>query len=105
MAFILIGDDAQEVIGMSDRIIVFRGGRIAAESNRASFDREVILLAAAHAARDPGKTDPQQGGLTRSTMAPSAGDSRGLIRRLLRIPELVLVLALLIIGGAVTMRE
>jgi rhamnose transport system ATP-binding protein len=107
MAVILIGDDAQEVIGMSDRIIVFRGGRIAAESNRAAFDREVILLAAAHAARDPGRTDPQQGELTRSTeaMAPSAGDSRGLIGRLLRIPELVLVLALLIIGGAVTMRE
>ena len=107
MAVILIGDDAQEVIGMSDRIIVFRGGRIAAESNRASFDREVILLAAAHAARDPGKTDPQQGELTRSTeaMVPSAGDSRGILARLLRIPELVLVLALLIIGGAVTMRE
>ena len=107
MAVILIGDDAQEVIGMSDRIIVFRGGRIAAESNRASFDREVILLAAAHAARDPGKTDPQQGELTRSTeaMVPSAGDSRGILGRLLRIPELVLVLALLIIGGAVTMRE
>ena len=31
MAVILISDDAQEVIGMSDRIIVFRGGRIAAE--------------------------------------------------------------------------
>ena len=52
MAVILISDDAQEVIGMADRIIVFRGGRIAAESHRASFDREVILLAAAHAARD-----------------------------------------------------
>jgi rhamnose transport system ATP-binding protein len=107
MAVILIGDDAQEVIGMSDRIIVFRGGRIAAEANRASFDREAILLAAAQAARAPDKTDPQQGGLTRSTvaMAPSAGRSRGLIGRLLRIPELVLVLALLIIGGAVTVRE
>ena len=53
MAVILISDDAQEVIGMADRIIVFRGGRIAAESVRASFDREAILLAAAHAAREP----------------------------------------------------
>jgi rhamnose transport system ATP-binding protein len=108
MAVILIGDDAQEVIGMSDRIIVFRGGRIAAESNRASFDREAILLAAAHTARDQDKTDfQQQGGLVRptETMAPRAGRSRGVIGRLLRIPELVLVLALLIIGGAVTMRE
>ncbi len=33
MAVILISDDAQEVIGMADRIIVFRGGRIAAESH------------------------------------------------------------------------
>jgi rhamnose transport system permease protein len=108
MAVILIGDDAQEVIGMSDRIIVFRGGRIAAESNRASFDREAFLLAAAHTPRDQDKTDFQhQGELTRSTetMAPRAGRSRGLIGCLLRIPELVLVLALLIIGGGVTMRE
>jgi rhamnose transport system ATP-binding protein len=107
MAVILIGDDAQEVIGMSDRIIVFRGGRIAAESNRASFDREAILLAAAHTARDDVETELRQGGLTRSTeaMAPRAGGSRGLIGRLLQIPELVLVLALLIIGGLVTMRE
>ena len=52
IAVILISDDAQEVIGMADRIIVFRGGRVAAEAVRASFDREAILLAAAHAARD-----------------------------------------------------
>jgi rhamnose transport system ATP-binding protein len=107
MAVILISDDAQEVIGMSDRIVVFRGGRIAGESDRASFDREAILLAAAQAARDDGKTDSQQCGSTRSmeTIAPSGGRSRGVIGRLLRVPELVLVLALLIIGGAVTMRE
>jgi rhamnose transport system ATP-binding protein len=107
MAVILISDDAQEVIGLSDRIVVFRGGRIAGESDRASFDREAILLAAAQAARDDGKTDSQQCGSTRSmeTIAPSGGRSRGVIGRLLRVPELVLVLALLIIGGAVTMRE
>jgi rhamnose transport system ATP-binding protein len=107
MAVILISDDAQEVIGMSDRIIVFRGGRIAAESDRVSFDREAILLAAAQAARDEDKSDLQQGGLPRSaeTKPPSASRSRGLVGRLLRAPELVLVLALLIIGGAVTMRE
>jgi ribose/xylose/arabinose/galactoside ABC-type transport system permease subunit/ABC-type multidrug transport system ATPase subunit len=107
MAVILISDDAQEVIGMADRIIVFRGGRIAAEANRASFDREAILLAAAHAARDEAQSDLQRIGLTRSTetTASSASRSRGLIGRLMRIPELLLVLALLIIGGAVTLRE
>ena len=52
MAIILIGDDAEEVIAMADRILVFRSGRIAAEFARASFDRAAILLAAAHVARD-----------------------------------------------------
>jgi rhamnose transport system ATP-binding protein len=52
MAIILIGDDAEEVMAMADRILVFRNGRIAAEFARASFDREAILLAAAHVARN-----------------------------------------------------
>jgi len=52
MAIILIGDDAEEVLAMADRILVFRNGRIAAEFARAGFDREAILLAAAHVARN-----------------------------------------------------
>ena len=48
IAIILIGDDAEEVMAMADRILVFRSGRIAAEMPRGSFDREAILLAAAH---------------------------------------------------------
>src|SRR6185312_16964196 len=51
IAIILIGDDAEEVIAMADRILVFRGGRIAAAFDRDAFDREAILLAAAHVAR------------------------------------------------------
>ena len=56
IAVILIGDDAEEVMAMADRIIVFRAGRIAAEMKRGSFDREAILLAAAHAAQDHDST-------------------------------------------------
>jgi rhamnose transport system ATP-binding protein len=52
MAIILIGDDAEEVMAMADRIFVFRNGRIAAEFAREGFDREAILLAAAHVARN-----------------------------------------------------
>ena len=105
MAVILISDDAQEVIGMSDRIIVFRGGRIAAESVRASFDREAMLLAAAHAAREPRlrsssrHIDP----IRQTTMASSPGNS--LARTPDACPGTGLVLALLIICAAVTMRE
>jgi len=54
IAIILIGDDAEEVMAMSDRILVFRNGRIAAEANRETYDREAILMAAAHAAVQPG---------------------------------------------------
>ncbi|MDQ2803951.1 MAG: sugar ABC transporter ATP-binding protein [Pseudomonadota bacterium] len=53
MAIILIGDDAEEVMAMADRILVFRSGGIAAEFERSAFDREAILLAAAHAAHEP----------------------------------------------------
>ena len=34
IAVILIGDDAEEVMAMSDRILVFRNGRIACEAKR-----------------------------------------------------------------------
>jgi rhamnose transport system ATP-binding protein len=56
IAVILIGDDAEEVMAMSDRILVFRNGRIAWEAKRGSFDREAILLAAAHTAEQSGAT-------------------------------------------------
>ena len=53
IAIILISDDAAEVIAMADRILVFRGGRIVREFERAAFDQEAMLLAAAHAVREP----------------------------------------------------
>ena len=46
MAIILISDDAQELIGMADRILVFRNGKIGAEASRLHFDRAALLLAA-----------------------------------------------------------
>jgi rhamnose transport system ATP-binding protein len=50
MAILMISDDAAELIGMADRIVVFRGGRVAARASRADgYDREKLLLAAAHA--------------------------------------------------------
>lgn len=54
IAVILISDDAEEVMAMADRILVFRNGRIAAETTRGSFDREAMLMAAAHAASEQG---------------------------------------------------
>jgi len=109
LAVILISDDAREVIGMADRILVFRGGRLASESIRASFDREAILLAAAHADRDQNPPALPRATFKTSveaTAAPSPGSSHGgFIGRLMRVRELGLVLALLIICFGVTMRE
>ncbi len=105
IAVILISDDAQEVIGMADRIIVFRGGSIAGEAVRASFDRGALLLAAAQA-RDVNVPDPPPAALDRSAAAGtttySAGRSHGLIGWLMRVRELGLVLALFLICAAVT---
>jgi rhamnose transport system ATP-binding protein len=53
MAIILISDDAQELIGMADRILVFRNGRIEAEVSRPEFDRAALLLAAVQEAEPP----------------------------------------------------
>jgi rhamnose transport system ATP-binding protein len=108
MAVILVSDDAQEVIGMADRIIVFRGGRIALESVRASFDRETMLLAAAHAAREQDAAEPPRGGLVQleaPAAASSAGNARRLLGHLRHVPELGLIVALFVISAAVTMRE
>jgi rhamnose transport system ATP-binding protein len=113
LAVILISDDAQEVIGMADRILVFRGGRIVAESGRASFDREAMLLAAAQAAREEGE-DAQ--GTDERELVPTGADrgrrrvrvravASGWLSKLMRVRELGLVVALLLIGLGITLRE
>jgi rhamnose transport system ATP-binding protein len=108
LAVILISDDAREVIGMADRIIVFRDGGVAGESTRGSFDREAILLAAAHTDRDQiapaAPTDSSKKPVEASTVF-SPDSSRGLMGRLMRIRELGLVLALFLICLGVTIRE
>ena len=108
LAVILISDDAREVIGMADRIIVFRDGKIAGESTRGSFDREAILLAAAHTDRDQNATavpSPSRKKSAEAPAVPSPGSSRGFIGRLMRVRELGLVLALLFICLGITIRE
>src|SRR5258708_36198683 len=102
IAVMLISDDAQEVIGMADRILVFRGGRIVAETGRASFDREAMLLSAAQAARDEDN---------RATAPPSPAGTKwsvvgsgGLLEKLFRIWEVGLRFALVFIGLGVVLR-
>jgi rhamnose transport system ATP-binding protein len=126
LAVILISDDAQEVIGMADRILVFRGGRVVAESGRASFDREAMLLAAAQAAREvksadyPDYADLGEGKKEEGTeewererngtdrgrgRARGRGVASGWVSKLMRVRELGLVVALLLIGLGITLRE
>jgi rhamnose transport system ATP-binding protein len=108
IAVILISDDAREVIGMADRIIVFRGGRIAAECHRANFDRETILLFASQTSRGDNASEAPAAATPRSTettTVSSPGSVRKFITGLAHIRELGLVLALLLICSAVTLRE
>jgi ribose transport system ATP-binding protein/rhamnose transport system ATP-binding protein len=112
LAVILISDDAQEVIGMADRILVFRGGRVVAESGRASFDREAMLLAAAQAAREEreGMAEGEQAVVetkegTGENRGRERGVAKGWVSKLMRVRELGLVVALLLIGLGITLRE
>jgi rhamnose transport system ATP-binding protein len=107
MAIILISDDAQEVIGMADRILVFRGGRVVAEVPRDSFNREAIQLAAAHAVRGAERIAPTSDELsdTQKQRPAERATASGALEKLLRIRELCLVLALLVICAGVTARE
>lgn len=103
MAVILISDDAQEVIGMADRILVFRAGRIVAETGRASFDREAMLLSAAQATRND-----ENPALSPAKPAPaklSFTGPGGLLGKLMRVRELGLVIVLFFICLGVTLRE
>jgi rhamnose transport system ATP-binding protein len=113
LAVILISDDAQEVIGMADRILVFRGGRIVAESGRASFDREAMLLAAAQAANEDEKgavegdeamvrEEPRDEERERGRGRNAA---HGWLNQVMRFRELGLVVAVLLIGLGITLRE
>ena len=118
LAVLLISDDAQEVIGMADRILVFRGGRIVAESGRASFDREAMLLAAAQAANEDekGAVEGDQAVVREELRGeereeqPERGRERGRhaqgwLNQVMRFRELGLVVAVLLIGLGITLRE
>lgn len=45
-AILMISSDLPEILGMSDRILVMRGGRVAAEFRRGAVDQEAVLRAA-----------------------------------------------------------
>jgi ABC-type sugar transport system ATPase subunit len=47
MAILLISSEMPEILGMSDRVLVMRAGRIAAELNRTDLTMEAVF---AHAA-------------------------------------------------------
>ncbi len=109
MAIILISDDAAEAIAMADRIIVFRGGRVAGTFTRDSIDREAMMLAAAHTARD--SEGSRVARIARTFFSRSkalavrpADGIGGFVRRLGRVRERNLVLALLLISAAVSLR-
>jgi ribose transport system ATP-binding protein len=45
-AILMISSDLPEILGMSDRILVMHGGRVAGEFERGAADQEMVLRAA-----------------------------------------------------------
>ena len=42
-ALLVISDDLDEIVGLSDRLLVMRNGRLVAERGHASVDRDELL--------------------------------------------------------------
>jgi ribose transport system ATP-binding protein len=45
-AILMISSDLPEILGMSDRVLVIRNGRVTAEFRRGAVDQETVLRAA-----------------------------------------------------------
>ncbi|GAA0412693.1 MULTISPECIES: ATP-binding cassette domain-containing protein [Leifsonia] len=52
MGILMISSELPEVLGMADRVLVVREGRITAELDRADADAENVMFAATHAAEE-----------------------------------------------------
>jgi rhamnose transport system ATP-binding protein len=52
MGILMISSELPEVLGMADRVLVVREGRITAEFDRAEADAENVMFAATHAAEE-----------------------------------------------------
>jgi ABC-type sugar transport system ATPase subunit/ribose/xylose/arabinose/galactoside ABC-type transport system permease subunit len=92
LAILLISSDMPEVLGMSDRILVMRRGRVVAEFPRAEATQEAIAAAATGASADdagapPPEEGPAQQQPARKTDAGAAAEPHG------RIPDWVRVVA------------
>jgi rhamnose transport system ATP-binding protein len=46
IAIVMVSSELPEVLGMADRIVVLREGRVAAEINRADATEEAVMYAA-----------------------------------------------------------
>jgi rhamnose transport system ATP-binding protein len=52
LGILMISSELPEVLGMADRVLVMREGRITAELDRKDADSESVMFAATHAAED-----------------------------------------------------
>ncbi|WEK12742.1 MAG: sugar ABC transporter ATP-binding protein [Candidatus Microbacterium phytovorans] len=57
MGILMISSELPEVLGMADRVLVMREGRITAEIDRADATSENVMFAATHAASNASTTD------------------------------------------------
>jgi ABC-type sugar transport system ATPase subunit len=55
LAVLMISSELPEVLGMSDRVLVMREGRIVAEFTRGEADQETVAQAMMRVGRDAGE--------------------------------------------------
>ena len=92
LAIILISSELPELVGMCDRVVVLREGRVTAEFSRAEIGQERIIRAATDADRvNPGAmTEPER---TTAPVRPAEAPAPSLARKVLAKREVGLVCA------------
>jgi ABC-type sugar transport system ATPase subunit len=61
IAVLMISSELPEVLGMSDRILIMRDGRIEGELPARSTEQEIMLVATGHKKDQDSKTDVKVG--------------------------------------------
>ena len=111
LAILMISSELPEIMGMSDRILVMRGGTIVAEFARGEATQEMIatamMSASADAERWPAGRWRASGHGRRGAPSGAQDGFRGGLRRIFGSQEMVLLLsivALLVVVGAINPR-
>ena len=105
---LVISSEIEELMGISDRILVMRQGAIAGEFAREHFDREKLLAAALHSSKSPAaraqrlSSDPSPEKPSAKPGLPTPAPARPLLLRLLDFAPVALLATVLTVFGCLS---